>query len=123
MTSLSHEMRGTSLGQGWDKGQNGTRKVFKKIVKKSMKIEPKCLILSHLRFSRGCEKGVKKCQWTVVLSEPPASAGGQFLNIRRQILTVSYPRILRLSAAKAPAETGTKLLRSSSATAVSSLAL
>ena len=109
MTSLSHEMRGTSLGQGWDKGQNGTRKVFSRIVKKTMKIERKYLILSYLRFSRGREKGVKN----VSGSEPPTgvpaaasasgvamSAGGQFLNIRRQILTVSYPRHLRLSAAK-----------------------
>jgi hypothetical protein len=72
-------------------GTSGTRKVFLKIVKKSLKIEPKFLTFSYLRFSRGHEKHVKN----VSESEPPTgaraaafasgvamSARGQFLNIR-----------------------------------------
>src|SRR6476646_5749324 len=83
---------GTRLGQAI---QRDTESFFKNR-EKTMKIERKCLILTYLHFSRGREKEVKN----VSGSEPPTgvpaaasasgvamSAGGQFLNIRRQILS------------------------------------
>jgi hypothetical protein len=77
-------MRGTALRQA---GQRDI-KSFSKIVKKSIEIEPKRLLVSYLRFSRRREKRAKN----VSGSEPPTgvpaaasasgvamSAGGQFL--------------------------------------------
>jgi hypothetical protein len=46
---------GTTAGQE----TNGTRIVFLKIVKKTMKSTCKCFDQSHLHFSRGCEKAMK----------------------------------------------------------------
>jgi hypothetical protein len=73
------------VGQAWDKV--GTRdkrdtKSFFKNREKSMKIGCKWLHVHHLRFSRSHEKRVKNANTLRGLSEPPASAGGQFLDIK-----------------------------------------
>jgi len=55
-------MRGTSLGQDWDKRFSGTREVFFKNREKSMKIDCKRRRINHLHFSQGHEKRVKKVE-------------------------------------------------------------
>jgi len=56
-------------------------KSFFKNREKSMKINSKWSQINYLHFSRGSEKRVKNVRGSS-LSEPPASAGGQFLNFR-----------------------------------------